>query len=81
MTAAELTALRKRLGWSKVEMARRLDISVSRLRDYEAGKTRGPQKRSAEIPRVVELAIKYLADHPYLAFPQQQSQSDGDESS
>ncbi len=61
MTAAELVALRERLGWSKREMARRLDISVSRLADYEAGQTRGPKPRLAPIPRVVELAIKYLA--------------------
>jgi transcriptional regulator with XRE-family HTH domain len=61
MTASELIALRKRLGWSKIELARRLDISVSRLADYEAGQTRGPQMRPAPIPRVVELAIKYLS--------------------
>jgi transcriptional regulator with XRE-family HTH domain len=60
MTAAELVALRERLGWSKRETARRLGISVSRLADYEAGHTRGPKTRPAPIPRVVELAIKYL---------------------
>jgi transcriptional regulator with XRE-family HTH domain len=57
MMAAELIALRKRLGWSKIELARRLDISVSRLADYEAGHTRGPQTRPAPIPRVIELAL------------------------
>jgi len=61
MTAEELRAVRKRLGWSKREMARRLGISVSRLTDYEAGETRGPQARAALIPKVVELAIRYLA--------------------
>ena len=61
MTAEELQALRKRLGWSKREMARRLRISVSRLTDYEVGHTRDPKERPAPIPHVVELAIRYLA--------------------
>jgi transcriptional regulator with XRE-family HTH domain len=60
MTAEELLALRKRLGWSKAEMARRLDISVSRLTDYEVGHTRGPKERPAPIPRLFEYALKYL---------------------
>jgi len=49
------------LGWSQSELARRLDISVSRLADYESGETRGPKRRPAPIPRVVEFALKYLA--------------------
>ncbi len=76
MEREELIALRKRLGWSKREMARRLDISVSRLTDYEAGESRGPRARKAPIPRVVELALKYLADHPELAFLES-SEDDG----
>ncbi len=60
MTAEELLALRKRVGWTQREMARRLDISVSRLADYEAGETRGPGKRPAPIPMVVEYAVRWI---------------------
>jgi transcriptional regulator with XRE-family HTH domain len=78
MTAAELVALRERLGWSKRETARRLDISVSRLADYEAGQTRGPQTRPAPIPRVVELALWALEHGAPLSF--MRSRDDGGKS-
>lgn len=60
MTAEELLALRKRVGWTQREMARRLDISVSRLADYEKGETRGPAKRDAPIPKTVEYAVRWI---------------------
>lgn len=61
MTGAEFTAWRQRLGLYRTDAAQLLDVSVSRLLDYERGSTRG-SGRPAPIPRVVELACKYLED-------------------
>ncbi len=49
------------MGWDRKEFARRLGISLSRLGDYEAGRTRGRQSRPASIPKLVELACRYLS--------------------
>lgn len=63
MTRQDLSALRVRLGWSREQLARRLDLSVSRLIDYEAGETRGNPRRRAPIPKMVELALRWLEEH------------------
>ena len=47
------------MGWDRAELARRLEISVSRLADYELGHTRGKNPQKAPIPRLVELACAY----------------------
>lgn len=60
MRPHELTELRARMGWSLAELGRRLELSPSRLADYEAGITRGQERRPAPIPKVVELACAWL---------------------
>jgi transcriptional regulator with XRE-family HTH domain len=61
MTPQDLITFRTREGWSRAELGRRLDVSASRIHDYELGTTRGAQPRPAPIPKVVELACHYLA--------------------
>jgi predicted nucleic acid-binding protein len=61
MTPEELIQFRARMGWDRKELARQLDISVSRIADYEAGKTRGRNGVPAPVPRTVDLACRYLA--------------------
>jgi transcriptional regulator with XRE-family HTH domain len=63
MTPQDLIAFRARMGWDRAELARRLEISVSRLADYELGHTRGKNPQTAPIPRLVELACAWLAEH------------------
>jgi transcriptional regulator with XRE-family HTH domain len=63
MTPQELIAFRTRMGWNRRELANRLDISVSRLVDYELGHTRGKHPKPAPIPRLVELACAWLGEH------------------
>ena len=63
MTPQELTEFRARMGWSQAELGRRLKLSPSRLADYEAGFTRGQERRPATIPKVVELACAWLEEH------------------
>jgi transcriptional regulator with XRE-family HTH domain len=63
MTPQELTEFRIRMGWSQAELGRRLELSPSRLADYETGFTRGRERRPATIPKVVELACAWLEDH------------------
>ena len=63
MTPQELTAIRTRMGWSQAELGRRLELSPSRLADYEVGFTRGRERRPAPIPKVVELACAWLEEH------------------
>jgi transcriptional regulator with XRE-family HTH domain len=60
MTPQELLALRTRLRLTRDELARQLDISPSRLADYEGGQTRTKPPRPAPIPRVVEFACRWL---------------------
>jgi transcriptional regulator with XRE-family HTH domain len=55
MTPQDLIAFRARMGWNRAELARRLEISASRLTDYELGHTRGKSPKPAPIPRLVEL--------------------------
>ena len=63
MTPQELIAFRVRMGWNRAELARRLDISTSRLADYELGHTRGKNLQPAPIPRLLELACAWLDEH------------------
>ena len=60
MTPQEFIAFRKQLGWSLATLSRQIGITPSRLADYETGHTRGKNKKPAPIPRVVELACKWL---------------------
>jgi hypothetical protein len=59
MTPQELTEFRSRMGWSQAE----LELSPSRLADYETGFTRGQARRPAPIPKAVELACAWLEEH------------------
>lgn len=59
MTAAELRAWRAIHRLSRRELAEALDMSESRLVDYERGESRA-RGRSGAIPRVVELALAEL---------------------
>ena len=63
MTPQDLIAFRTRMGWGRTELARRLEISASRLADYELGRTRGKSPQPAPIPRLVELACAWLGEH------------------
>ncbi|HZU89688.1 MAG TPA: helix-turn-helix transcriptional regulator, partial [Stellaceae bacterium] len=63
MTGEELIQFRARMGWGRAELARRLEISPSRLADFERGCSRGKNSRPAQIPKVVELACRWLAEH------------------
>lgn len=62
MTAAEIRAWRAARHLSRPALAALLGISVSRLVDYERGVSRS-SGRSAQIPRVVALALEALAAH------------------
>ena len=73
MTPQELKAYRKRLGWSREELARRLDVSPSRLMDYELGHTRTATPRPAPIPIVVELACRWLEAHARPLTPEEKA--------
>ena len=48
------------MGWGRAELARRLEISASRLADYELGHTRGKNPQPAPIPKLVELACAWV---------------------
>ena len=63
MTPQELTEFRARMGWSQAELGSRLELSPSRLADYEAGFTRGRERRPAPIPKAIELACAWLEEH------------------
>jgi DNA-binding XRE family transcriptional regulator len=63
MTGEELIQFRARMGWGRAELARRLEISPSRLADFERGCSRGKNSRPAQIPKVVELACRWLAEY------------------
>jgi transcriptional regulator with XRE-family HTH domain len=63
MTPQELIGFRTRMGWSQAELGRRLELSPSRLADYETGFTRGRARRPAPIPKAVELACAWLEEH------------------
>jgi transcriptional regulator with XRE-family HTH domain len=63
MTPQQLTEFRTRMGWSQAELGRRLELSPSRVADYESGFTRGRERRAAPIPKVVDLACAWLAEH------------------
>jgi transcriptional regulator with XRE-family HTH domain len=62
MTPQDLIAFRTRMGWNRAELARRLEISASRLADFELGHTRGKNPQPAPIPRLVELACAWLGE-------------------
>ena len=59
MDATDFKAWRKARALTQRQMADMLGMSVSRIADYEAGESRAIG-RSAEIPRVVELAMQAL---------------------
>jgi len=61
MQPYELKELRRRKGWSQTDLARHLDISKSRLQDFERGRTAGAQSKPAPIPVMMELACSWLA--------------------
>jgi hypothetical protein len=44
-------------------LAKQLGLSPSRLADYEFGATRTDPPRPAPIPKVVELACRWFAEH------------------
>jgi predicted transcriptional regulator len=60
MNAHDLMEFRQRMGWSQQQLANQLQISKSRIQDYEAGWTRGAGPRRAPIPYLVELACETL---------------------
>jgi len=60
MMPGELIGFRRRMGWSQQTLADRLEISKSRIQDYERGWTRGEHRRRAPIPYVIELACESL---------------------
>jgi len=60
MMPGELIAFRRRMGWSQQTLADRLEISKSRIQDYERGWTRGEHPRRAPIPYVIALACESL---------------------
>lgn len=55
MTAAQLQRLLDKMGETQVGMAKRLGISDRNMRRYVSGEL--------PVPRVVELAIRCMADH------------------
>lgn len=55
MTPEELHELRARHGWSREWVANQLDVSYTTITRYELN--------TQTIPRVVELALRYIADH------------------
>jgi transcriptional regulator with XRE-family HTH domain len=61
MTPQDLIAFRAHMGWDRAELARRLEISVSRLADYELGHTRGKNPQTAPIPESSSLPAPGLA--------------------
>jgi hypothetical protein len=63
MTPQDLIAFRARMGWDRAELARRLEISASRLAVYELGRTCGKNPQPAPIPRLVEPACAWLGEH------------------
>ena len=63
MTPQDLIAFRTRMGWGRAELARRLEISASRVADYELGHPRGKSPQPASIPRLFELACAWLGEH------------------
>ena len=74
MTPQDIIALRTRLGWSRNQLARRFEISPSRLIDYETGRTRGNPPRPAPIPKVVELACKWFEEHERPLTPEERAE-------
>ena len=63
MTPEELVEFRDRMGWTQSELARQLEMSLSRIQDYEIGWTRSRTPRPAPIPKVVVLALRWLQEH------------------
>jgi len=59
MTGAELRAARKRRGMTQAQLAVALDVSISRLHDWETG-TERHRGTPAPVPRLVELAVSRL---------------------
>ena len=63
VTSAQSRAARAWLGWSQDELARRANVSVNTLRNFENGQTFVHLNRVASIQRAIEDAgIKLLFD-------------------
>jgi hypothetical protein len=60
MTPTEFLAFRRRIGWSLKTLGGQLGMHPSRLTDFESGHTRGKVKKPVSIPKVVELACRWL---------------------
>jgi transcriptional regulator with XRE-family HTH domain len=73
MSPQQLIDFRTRMGWTQSELARRLDLSPSRISDYEAGRTRSKPPRPALVPKVVELACRWLEEHARPLTPQEKA--------
>jgi transcriptional regulator with XRE-family HTH domain len=73
MTPQQLIDFRARMGWKQSELARRLELSPSRISDYELGRTRSKPPRPAPIPKVVELACRWLEQHARPLTPEEKA--------
>ena len=69
MTPQQFLAFRRRLGWSLKTLGGNLGMHPSRLADFESGHSRGKLKKPAPIPRVVELACRWLEHEETLKRP------------
>jgi hypothetical protein len=61
MAPQELMAFGARMGWSRAELSPRLEISASRLVDFELGHTPGKNPQPAPIPNLSSLPAPGLA--------------------
>jgi transcriptional regulator with XRE-family HTH domain len=73
MTAQEMIDFRARMGWTQSELARQLELSHSRVSDYELGHTRSKPPRPAPIPKVVDLACRWLEEHARPLTPEEKA--------
>jgi transcriptional regulator with XRE-family HTH domain len=64
MTPEQFTAWRERMGWSKVETAKQLGVSIASVALYERG-TRFEDDRPVEIPKTIILATEALTYRKY----------------
>ena len=64
MTPQQFSAWRERMGWSKVETAKQLGVSVASVALYENG-LRFDDGRPVKIPKTVILATEALTHRKY----------------
>ena len=60
VTGTDMKIVRVRLGMTQRQLAEALGISSSRVGDYERGYTRGKNRKTVEVPKLVELACEML---------------------